>query len=140
MIGGQPVSQWVRDVAIAAAALGAGYLFFSPAKAPPLAHVRQSGRIISTTPAEQEKPSIRKDMRHGIEQAAAIAAILVTESRSAYYATGRPCACPDDFMRNGRKCGGNSAYSRPGGATPYCYVSDVPAAVIQKHQERLLRH
>ena len=37
-------------------------------------------------------------------------------SRNAYYATGHPCACPDDLMRNGRRCGGNSAYIRPGGA------------------------
>src|SRR6185312_15212693 len=48
--------------------------------------------------------------------AAAIAAILVQASRDQYHATGRPCACPDDLMRNGRACGGRSAYSRPGGA------------------------
>src|SRR5215470_9791701 len=53
--------------------------------------------------------------------AAAIAAILVQASRSQYHATGRPCACPDDLMRNGRTCGGRSAYSRPGGASPLCY-------------------
>jgi hypothetical protein len=69
-----------------------------------------------------------------IKTAAAIAAMLVQESRNAYYASGRPCACPDDLMRNGRRCGGNSAYSRPGGAAPYCYVSDVPPAVIQRYQ------
>jgi hypothetical protein len=26
-------------------------------------------------------------------------------------------------MRNGRACGGRSAYSRPGGAAPLCYPS-----------------
>ena len=31
------------------------------------------------------------------------------------------CECPYDLMRNGRRCGGNSAYSRPGGARPSCY-------------------
>lgn len=31
------------------------------------------------------------------------------------------CDCPYDRMRNGRRCGGNSAYSRPGGASPQCY-------------------
>jgi uncharacterized protein YraI len=31
------------------------------------------------------------------------------------------CDCPYDQMRNGRRCGGNSAYSRPGGRSPACY-------------------
>lgn len=31
------------------------------------------------------------------------------------------CDCPYDRMRNGRRCGGNSAYSRPGGRSPVCY-------------------
>lgn len=31
------------------------------------------------------------------------------------------CDCPYDRMRNGRRCGGNSAYSRPGGRNPVCY-------------------
>lgn len=31
------------------------------------------------------------------------------------------CDCPYDLMRNGRRCGGNSAYSKPGGRSPVCY-------------------
>lgn len=31
------------------------------------------------------------------------------------------CDCPYDLMRNGRLCGGRSAYSRPGGRNPVCY-------------------
>lgn len=31
------------------------------------------------------------------------------------------CDCPYDLMRNGRACGGRSAYSRPGGRRPACY-------------------
>lgn len=31
------------------------------------------------------------------------------------------CDCPYDLMRNGRRCGGNSAYSKPGGRNPQCY-------------------
>lgn len=31
------------------------------------------------------------------------------------------CDCPYDLMRNGRACGGRSAYSRPGGRSPVCY-------------------
>lgn len=31
------------------------------------------------------------------------------------------CDCPYDFARDGRRCGGRSAYSRPGGRSPQCY-------------------
>ena len=34
--------------------------------------------------------------------ASAVAALIVQQSRSAYYATGHPCACPDDLTRSGR--------------------------------------
>lgn len=35
--------------------------------------------------------------------------------------TGR-CDCPYDLMRNGRRCGNNSAYVKPGGASPVCFL------------------
>jgi hypothetical protein len=59
-----------------------------------------------------------------------IAAKIVQESRQAYYATGHSCACPEDLARNGSRCGGRSAYSRPGGASPKCYVKDVTLGEI----------
>jgi hypothetical protein len=65
-----------------------------------------------------------------------IAARIVQESRQAYYATGHPCACPEGLARNGSRCGGRSAYSRPGGASPKCYVSDVTAAEIATYRAR----
>lgn len=65
-----------------------------------------------------------------------VAVRIVQESRAAYYATGHPCACPDDHMRNGRSCGRVSAYIRPGGANPKCYVSDVTAGEIQDWRAR----
>ena len=34
------------------------------------------------------------------------------------------CDCPYDRKRNGARCGGSSAYSRPGGRAPQCYVGD----------------
>jgi hypothetical protein len=40
-------------------------------------------------------------------------------------------------MRNGRVCGGRSAYSRPGGAAPFCYPSDVTAAMIESYRQRV---
>jgi hypothetical protein len=59
-----------------------------------------------------------------------IAAQIIQESRQAYYATGHPCACPEDLARNGSRCGARSAYSRPGGAEPKCYPQDVSKAEI----------
>jgi uncharacterized protein YraI len=41
--------------------------------------------------------------------------------RSPY--TGR-CDCPYDRKRNGHRCGGTSAWSRPGGRSPLCYVGE----------------
>lgn len=46
-----------------------------------------------------------------------IAAIIIKQSRDDYHVTGHPCACPEDHARNGSRCGGRSAYSRPGGRT-----------------------
>ncbi len=40
------------------------------------------------------------------------------QTRSPYVGT---CDCPYDRMRNGRLCGRNSAYSKPGGRSPVCY-------------------
>jgi len=47
-----------------------------------------------------------------------ITEVLIRESRQAYYATGHPCACPEDLARNGTRCGAQSAYSRPGALQP----------------------
>jgi hypothetical protein len=55
---------------------------------------------------------------------------IVQASVNAYLATGHPCACPYNTMRNGRACGGRSAYSRPGGAAPLCYPKDVTDAQV----------
>ena len=63
-----------------------------------------------------------------------IAARVVEQSRAAHHATGRPCACPDDLARNGSRFGGRSAYSRPGGAEPKCYVRDVTPADIAAYR------
>lgn len=35
------------------------------------------------------------------------------------------CPCPYNLMRNGRICGRSSAYSRPRGKAPLCYVDDI---------------
>jgi hypothetical protein len=52
---------------------------------------------------------------------------IIRDSIAAYPG---PCACPYNVMRNGRSCGGRSAYSRPGGHAPICYPRDVSLAQI----------
>jgi hypothetical protein len=42
------------------------------------------------------------------------------------------CPCPYNYDRGGRRCGGRSAYSRPGGYAPKCYASDVSAAEVRE--------
>src|ERR1700761_2010117 len=65
-----------------------------------------------------------------------IAAQIIQASRAAYYATGHPCACPEDLARNGSRCGGRSAWSRPGGAEPKCYPKDVSQAEIETYRSQ----
>jgi hypothetical protein len=38
-------------------------------------------------------------------------------------------------MRNGKLCGGRNAYSRPGGAAPLCYPTDVTPAMIEAYRK-----
>ena len=60
----------------------------------------------------------------------AIRQAIIRDSIARYQATGHPCACPYNLMRNGRQCGDRSAYSRPGGASPLCYAKDVSDGMV----------
>src|SRR5262245_20714309 len=58
---------------------------------------------------EQTKPkSTIGERAREVLTDAAVVALIVAASVAAYKAMGRPCACPNDTMRNGRRCGGNS--------------------------------
>lgn len=46
------------------------------------------------------------------------------------------CPCPYNSDLAGRRCGARSAYSRPGGARPLCYESDVSEAMIARFLSR----
>jgi hypothetical protein len=61
---------------------------------------------------------------------------LVNQSIAAYSGS---CPCPFNTDRAGRRCGGRSAYSRPGGSSPRCYASDISDAEIQRVRERYPR-
>lgn len=56
---------------------------------------------------------------------------IVRQSIAAYRGN---CPCPYSTDRAGRRCGGRSAYSRPGGASPRCYPGDVTAAEVAAHR------
>ena len=58
-----------------------------------------------------------------------IAAVLIQESIRNYSGN---CPCPYNLMKNGRRCGGNSAYSKPGGKSPLCYRDDVTQELIEE--------
>ncbi len=59
---------------------------------------------------------------------------LLIKRSHAYY--DGSCPCPYNRARNGSKCGGRSAYSRPGGAEPLCYESDVTEAMVAAFRAR----
>jgi hypothetical protein len=61
-----------------------------------------------------------------------IANDLLRKDRGRYHG---PCACPYDIARNGSRCGDRSAYSRPGGAAPLCYRSDVTPDMIGRFRQ-----
>lgn len=62
---------------------------------------------------------------------AQIKTLLIEESIAAYSGN---CPCPYSTMRNGRRCGGRSAYSRPGGEAPLCYERDVTADMVREYR------
>lgn len=47
------------------------------------------------------------------------------------------CPCPYNIDRGGRRCGGRSAWSRPGGYSPLCYPSDVSPDMVREFCEVL---
>jgi hypothetical protein len=77
--------------------------------------------ILSACGAAAREPLSDAQVRHAIIQ----------DSIARYQATGHPCACPYNLARNGSRCGGRSAYSRLGGAEPFCFPQDVSDAMVR---------
>ena len=50
------------------------------------------------------------------------------------------CPCPYFTDRAGRRCGGRSAYSRPGGYSPKCYAGDVSAEEVRAFRDSAAKH
>ena len=62
--------------------------------------------------------------------------ILIRQSIAGYSGN---CPCPDNTDRAGRRCGGRSAWSRPGGASPLCYESDVTQSRVEAYRKKNLK-
>lgn len=70
--------------------------------------------------ADLDDPRLRSDLDPTIRAA-------IEGSLEAYEGA---CPCPYSTMRNGRRCGGRSAWSRRGARAPLCYPDDVRASSI----------
>lgn len=53
---------------------------------------------------------------------------IIQQSINAY--PGR-CPCPYNTMKNGRQCGGRSAWSKAGGYSPICYEDEITEEMIR---------
>lgn len=60
--------------------------------------------------------------------------IIIGQSIASYSGS---CPCPYSRARNGSRCGQRSAYSRPGGASPKCFRSDVSDAEVQRLRRQI---
>ena len=131
------MSAAARKVFLVAMAGSVTYIAMSAAPVVPFAQQLAPSKpapLIAVEPTKTPAPKIENKAGTSDQTDAAIAAMIVQESRNAYYATGHPCACPDDLMRNGRRCGGTSAYIRPGGAHPLCSAADVSSEMIRQYR------
>lgn len=66
-------------------------------------------------------------------QDATLREAMVAESIAQYRGA---CACPESTMRNGRRCGAHSAWSKGGGQKPLCYASDVNPQMLEAYKTR----
>lgn len=79
---------------------------------------------LATIPQNTQKPQLSDSQ---------IRIALINRSIALYRGA---CPCPYNVMRNGRRCGGDSAYSSPGVASPLCYERDITAAMIADYRAR----
>lgn len=56
---------------------------------------------------------------------------LIRQSIAAYPGN---CPCPYNTDSAGRRCGGRSAYSRPGGRAPLCFPEDIAKEQVERNR------
>lgn len=57
---------------------------------------------------------------------------MIQESIESYRGN---CPCPYNRASNGSSCGKRSAYSRPGGASPLCYLEDITPKMVEQYRQ-----
>jgi hypothetical protein len=67
------------------------------------------------------------DLAAGQQTDAQIRQAIIKQSIAEYSGS---CPCPYNSAKNGSSCGKRSAYSRRGGAPPFCYSKDVTNAMV----------
>lgn len=82
--------------------------------------------VAATQPARQVAVPTTRELN-------AARADIIRQSIAAYPGT---CACPYNRDSAGRRCGGRSAWSKPGGYSPICYDSDISAARLESYLAR----
>ena len=90
----------------------------------------QSGGWVSSSFLSAEAPPPERTSDAQIRQ-------LIMQQSLSYYSGS--CPCPYNVDRAGRRCGRRSAYSRPGGASPLCYPSEVSDAQVRAFRSRQRR-
>ena len=63
-----------------------------------------------------------------------IRGLLMDQSLASYSGN---CPCPYNVDRAGRRYGKRSAYSKPGGASPLCYASDVSPRMVDEYRIKM---
>lgn len=98
---------------------------------------RFSGWVFGTYLTPKPRP---QNVRQSVPQntniqlsVAAVKRILIARSLSGYRGN---CPCPYNRTARGSKCGGRSAWSRPGGEEPLCYPTDITAGMVADYQAR----
>src|SRR5262245_46317271 len=59
--------------------------------------------------------------------------LIVAQSLRSYPGN---CPCPYNVDRAGRQCGKRSAWSKPGGYSPICFVTEVSEAQVRAFRSR----
>ena len=90
---------------------------------------RKAAPVPSPAPKAPARPKEVADPQTDAE----IKQYLIQQSIRRYSGS---CACPYNTDTAGRRCGKRSAYSKPGGASPLCYASDVTKEMVNQYKTR----
>ena len=82
-------------------------------------------RSVPATPVPQQTPAPEATPGRPRSE---VVQLIIARSINSYSGS---CPCPYNVDRGGRRCGGRSAHSKPGGASPICFESDVTEAMIR---------